>query len=194
MARLIVLNGVPRSGKSSIAAEVLRLGGGPWVNLGVDSLRGQLPERLQPGIGLRPNAGRQDLEPYVRTLFLGLYASAIGWLDAGVSVCMDVGHHDAFRRPLGTLPACARLVGDRNALLVGVRCGLDEIGARREATAMAVAEERLWDWESAIHSPGVYDLEVFTDRCTPEEAARAILSFQGAPEAFLRLARMDDVT
>ena len=52
--QIVVLNGAPRSGKSSIAAAVQDAFDGVWVNLGVDVARAMTPPRFQPGIGLRP--------------------------------------------------------------------------------------------------------------------------------------------
>jgi chloramphenicol 3-O-phosphotransferase len=50
-APVVVLNGPPRSGKSSIAAAL----GDPWVGVGVDLFgRSVVPRRFRPGIGLRP--------------------------------------------------------------------------------------------------------------------------------------------
>jgi Chloramphenicol phosphotransferase-like protein len=51
---IVVLNGVPRSGKSSIAAVLEETFPGVWVNLGVDRYKPMVPDRYQPGIGLRP--------------------------------------------------------------------------------------------------------------------------------------------
>src|SRR5579871_1151105 len=52
--RIVILNGAPRSGKSSIAAAIQHTFGGCWMNLGVDRSREMTPARFQPGIGLRP--------------------------------------------------------------------------------------------------------------------------------------------
>lgn len=59
----MVLNGAPRSGKSSIATAIRDGFDGPWMNLGVDVFaRSMTPERFRPGIGLRPDGERPDLE------------------------------------------------------------------------------------------------------------------------------------
>ena len=60
--RIVVLNGAPRSGKSSIAAAIQGRVPGDWVNLGVDAFNRTMPEHLRPGIGLRPGGERPDLE------------------------------------------------------------------------------------------------------------------------------------
>jgi chloramphenicol 3-O phosphotransferase len=55
LGQIIILNGVPRSGKSSIVAVIQETFDGPWMNLGVDTFKEQItPKRYSPGIGLRP--------------------------------------------------------------------------------------------------------------------------------------------
>ncbi len=53
--QVLILNGAPRAGKSSIVEVVQDAFDGIWMNLGVDVFaRGVTPKRYQPGIGLRP--------------------------------------------------------------------------------------------------------------------------------------------
>lgn len=61
--QIVILNGTPRSGKSSIAAAIQNTFEGVWMNLGVDWFKQMTPNRYQPGIGLRPGGERPDLEP-----------------------------------------------------------------------------------------------------------------------------------
>jgi chloramphenicol 3-O phosphotransferase len=61
--QIVILNGTPRSGKSSIAAVIQNTFEGVWMNLGMDRLMQMTPDRYQPGIGLRPGGERPDLEP-----------------------------------------------------------------------------------------------------------------------------------
>lgn len=70
MGKIILLNGAPRSGKSSIAAVIQNTFPGIWINLGVDNYMKTIPQSLQPGIGLRPGGERPDMEP--------AYTSCIG--------------------------------------------------------------------------------------------------------------------
>ena len=64
--QIIVLNGTPRAGKSSIAHAIQDGFDGVWMNLGLDKFKKATPERFQPGIGLRPAGERPDLEPLVK--------------------------------------------------------------------------------------------------------------------------------
>src|SRR5438128_7136265 len=67
--QIVILNGTPRSGKSSIATVIQNTFEGVWMNLGVDRFKPMAPERYQPGIGLRPGGERPDLEPLIVVLY-----------------------------------------------------------------------------------------------------------------------------
>src|SRR5436190_16381701 len=108
--QIVILNGTPRSGKSSIATVIQNTFEGVWMNLGVDRFKQMTPERYQPGIGLRPGGERPDLEPVVVVLYRAMYEAIAALSRAGVNVVVDVGHHDGYSAPLGILPDCARLL------------------------------------------------------------------------------------
>ena len=110
--RIVVLNGTPRSGKSSIASALGESSDSLWLNLGVDAFAAVTPRRLRPGIGLRPGGERPDLEDAVVALFGALYAAVVAWSPAGLDVVVDVGHHDDYSTPLGILPTVARDLQD----------------------------------------------------------------------------------
>jgi chloramphenicol 3-O phosphotransferase len=196
--QIVVLNGTPRAGKSSIVAAIQRTFDGVWMNLGVDRFKAMTPERYQPGIGLRPGGERPDLEPLIARLYRAMYDSIAAHSRLGVNVVTDVGHHDVYSVPRGILPACARRLGGLPVLFVGVRCPLDVVMARRRATRGAEpadgsvpAPVRLW--QQAVHEPGIYDLEVDTSLLTPEQSADAIrarLAHGPPPSAFHRLAAL----
>jgi hypothetical protein len=52
--KVVVLNGVARSGKTSIAEVIQRTLDGIWMNLGMDLQIRSTPAPYQPGVGLRP--------------------------------------------------------------------------------------------------------------------------------------------
>ena len=82
----------------------------------------------------------------------------------------DLGHHDGYSPPLGILPACARRIVGLDVLFVGVHCPIEVIMARRNAdpqgfyVAGAGVPEPVRRWQDAVHVPGIYDLEVDTQR------------------------------
>lgn len=196
--QIVILNGVPRSGKSSIAAVIQETFDGVWMNLGVDRFMQMTPPRLLPGIGLRPGGERPDLEPLIVTLYLAMYESIAAHSRLGLNVVVDVGHHDAYAVPRGILPQCARRLSGLPVLFVGVRCPLDVIMARRRATwgsggADASAPPPIHLWQRAVHTPGIYDLEVDTSVLSADACAAAIrdrLQHGPTPAAFEQLAAM----
>tara|TARA_R110002124_G_scaffold109676_2_gene262747 strand:+ start:14070 stop:14708 length:639 start_codon:yes stop_codon:yes gene_type:complete len=198
---IVILNGPPRAGKSSIAAAMQAELPGPWINLGVDGQNRALPKTLLPGIGLRPGGERPDLEPMVKTLYLALYDSVAACARRGLNVVVDVGHHDHYSRPLGILPACARLLSGLDVLFVGVHCPLDVIMARRNAQpdSLYVKGEGVpapvQRWQDAVHLPGIYDLELDTGALSPSDCVARInqaLAAARQPTAFARLAMQGD--
>ncbi|CAN7302947.1 chloramphenicol phosphotransferase [Devosia sp. LjRoot16] len=196
--RIVILNGTPRAGKSSIARVLMAQLPGRWVNLGVDRMNAALPKDMLPGIGLRPGGERPDLEPTVVRLYAELYDEIAERAGAGEDLVVDVGHHDSYSRPLGILPASARRLSGLPVLFVGVRCPIETIMARRNAdpqggfyVAGDGVPEPVRRWQEAVHQPGIYDLEVDSSVMTPEQCVAAIavvLAAPARPSAFERLA------
>lgn len=198
--RIVILNGVPRSGKSSIVAALQQTG--PWINLGVDVYAKAMPSQLLPGIGLRPGGERPDLEPMLPTLFAALYDSIAAHARLGLDVVADFGHHDAYSTPLGMLPDCARRLAGLPVLFVGVRCPIEVVMARRNADPGGFyaksddgsVPEPVQRWQDAVHHPGIYDLEVDSAQLSPEQCAAAILTLLDrgitGPTAFEQLAQL----
>jgi chloramphenicol 3-O phosphotransferase len=197
-AQVIILNGAPRSGKSSIAAAIQESFQGVWMNLGVDHFMAMAPPRYRPGIGLRPGGERPDLEPLVAVLYAAMYESIAAHSRLGLNVVVDVGHHDAYAAPWGILPDCARRLRGLPVLFVGVRCPLAVILERRQRTgylsggaADGEAPAPVQRWQEDVHQPGIYDLEVDTSLLTPAACAERIrqrLRAGAPPSAFQRLA------
>lgn len=201
--QILILNGAPRSGKSSIAAVVQETFDGPWMNLGVDTfVRHVTPGRYRPGIGLRPGEDRPELEALIPALYAGVYESIAAHSRLGLHVVADIGHHDMKHR--GILEDCARRLLGLPVLFVGVRCPIEEVMARRNASQPGREGEYLRGsvvepvpapvalWQSEVHQPGIYDLEVDTSLLSPTECAVAIgrrLDEGPPPSAFQRLAR-----
>ena len=193
--QIVVLNGAPRSGKSSIAASIQERFDGLWMTLGVDVARAMTPPRYQPGIGLRPGEGAHQATRVVPVLFAALYDSVAAHSRLGLNVVVDVGHHD-----VGILSDCARRLAGLPVLFVGVRCSTEIIMERRNASeagryVTASAGEPIplpvLRWQQEVHAHGVYDLAVDTSLASPEQCADAIqrLLITGpAPSAFEQLA------
>lgn len=196
LGQIIVLNGAPRSGKSSIAKVILETFAGVWVNLGVDSFKHLTSQRYSPGIGLRPGGELSEtIEPIVPMLYAAMYESIAVHSRMGINVVVDVGHHDAYSKPLGILYDSARRLSGLPVLFVGVRCPVDIVVVRRQETrdpdrGLDVHIER---WQREVHIPGIYDIEVDTSQFSPQESAgniRQYLDEGNRPSAFIQLANM----
>ena len=196
--QIIILNGAPRSGKSSIAAAIQETFDSVWMNLGVDGFMAMTPARYLPGIGLRPGGERPDLEPLVSTLYSALYESIAAHSRLGLNIVVDVGHHDGYATPRGILTDCAQRLSGLPVLFVGVRCPIEVIMERRRATGWnqddpvdAPIPSPVLLWQQEVYIPGIYDLEVDTSALTPAECAEIIsrrLETGPAPTAFGQLA------
>lgn len=203
--RIIVLNGAPRSGKSSLVEVIQADFPGAWMNLGVDVHAMQVtPPRFRPGIGLRPGPDRPEVAALVPTFYAALYDSIAAHSRLGLNVVADVGHHTATLAGRIILADCAcRLVG-LPVLFVGVRCSIETIMRRRAAgqpgrdgayltgSPEAPIPEPVQRWQDNVHHPNLYDLEVDTDILTPQVCAERIHAWleavRTAPSGFERLA------
>jgi len=199
--QIVILNGAPRSGKSSIVAVIQDTYDGVWMNLGVDQFMQMTPERYLPGIGLRPGGESPDLEQFVVIMYRAMYESIAAHSRLGLNVVVDVGHHGAYSESRGILPDCARRLTGLPVLFVGVQCPIEIIMERRRTTGWSAGKHpygasapppvRLWQKEA--HLPGIYDLECDTSLLSPEECATMIrqhLETGQVPSAIQQLAAM----
>jgi chloramphenicol 3-O phosphotransferase len=150
--QIVILNGAPRSGKTSIAHALQECGAGVWVNLGVDASTNSLPARLRPGIGLRPGGERPDLEGQVVPLYAARRLEGSSVLVVGV------------RCPIA-------VIWERRRESWG-----QKLENADDQTVAAV--ER---WQSAVHEAFDYDLEVDTTSWSPARCADAIVARLAGP-------------
>jgi chloramphenicol 3-O phosphotransferase len=201
--RVVVLNGAPRSGKSSIVAALQDRSDATWLNLGVDVFSPHVtPPRLRPGMGLRPGGGeRPDIEAVLPSLFGAFYDSVAAHSRHGFDVVVDVGHHDAYASPLGLLADAARRLEGLPAWLVGVYCPVEVIVERRERStpgdhdtardARGQVAAPVLRWQEEVHRPGIYDLTVDTSDDDPRRCADRIVRHlaEGPPPSVLHRLR-----
>ncbi len=181
--RIILLNGAPHSGKSSIARAIQVVSDVPTVRVGVDLAMAATPPGLLPGIGLRPGGERPDLEPFVEASYRALFDSMAAHARHGIDVAADVGLHDDYVRPLGLWPMAARRLSGLTVYLVGISCPVEIVLDRRadhpDRYEIATGDEvpaAVLRWDEAVHDPGWYDLEVDTGTASSERCAERILA------------------
>jgi chloramphenicol 3-O phosphotransferase len=200
---VVILNGAPRSGKSTVAEAIQASFDGIWMHMGVDVFAGQVtPPRLRPGMGLRPGGELPHVEAYIPALYGAFYDSVAAHSRHGLNVVVDIGHHNAYSRPVGTLHDAAMRLNGLPALLVGVRCPVDVIMQRRarvhpgrEGYYVTGTENEplpapVLRWQVEVHRPGLYDMEIDTSVMTPPQCAAAIKDRLAgpAPTALAQLA------
>ncbi len=213
LGQVIILNGAPRSGKSSIATAIQEASDELWMNLGADRYIRITPEQYRPGVGLRPAgidkmevkpfAQRDKIETLVPLMYAAMYDSIAAHSRLGLNVVTDVGHHDDYARPQEILFDCARRMEGLPVLFVGVRCPVEIVWERRRSTWLK--EQEIPDgtpppysvhrWNSEVHRPGIYDLEVDTAKMGPAACGQEILrhlKHGPQPTAFKRLAAMSE--
>lgn len=191
----MILNGAPRSGKSSIAAAIQETFVGTWINLGVDVARAMTPPEVQPGVGLRPGEQDHPAAVVLPVLYAALWESVAAHARLALNVVVDVGLYDT-----AIAKDAARRLGRVPVMFVGVLCDVEVIMERRrhaESGRYVVGSpservpEPVLRWQTEVHEHWAYDLEVDTSVASPQECASAIRSRldHGPPgEAFARLA------
>jgi chloramphenicol 3-O phosphotransferase len=176
--QIVILNGTPRSGKSSIAAAIQETFPGTWINLGVDAARTITPPRAQPGIGLRPGESDHPAAAILPVLYAGLWESVAAHARLGLNVVVDVGLYDA-----AIAADAARRLDRLPVLFVGVRCDVEVIMERRRqagassyvvASASDPVPEPVLRWQREVHAHWTYDLEVDTSAADPQACASSI--------------------
>lgn len=188
--RIVILNGAPRSGKSSLAKAIQAHVPGRWINWGVDAFNATLPEALMPGIGLRPGGERPDLEPAVETLYGACFAHMARLARCGFDVVADLGMHTDYARPLDPMLVLARELDGLPFVLVGVDCDLDTIMARRNAdpqggfyAAGPDIPAPVRRWQDAVHRGKTYDMRLDMGILAPEAGAARVAALLAGAEA-----------
>jgi chloramphenicol 3-O phosphotransferase len=179
--QIVILNGEPRCGKTSIAQAMQEGAAEPWLNLGVDAAAGWLPDRLRPGVGLRPGGERPGLEDAVVVLYRALFDAIAAHARLGLNVAVDAGLHESYSRPLPIVGDCARRLARLPVLFVGVRCAADVVWRRRAETwdqhresANRSLLNAVARWPEAVHA-FAYDFEVDTTAASPADCAERVL-------------------
>ena len=181
--RVVILNGVSRAGKSTLARAIQESVPGVWMHLGVDAHKACTPSNRQPGVGLRPgrNQVKPEVEECVPVLYAALHESVAVHARFGLDVVVDANFHDSYTRRYGILEDCARRLAGLDTLFVGVRCPVEVIWERRARTwgqVLGVVAQDVVDAvelaEHATHAHRGYDLEVDTSVISPETGAAII--------------------
>jgi chloramphenicol 3-O phosphotransferase len=173
--RIILLNGLPGSGKTTVARSLQAHFDKPWLRLGSDALRAAVPDGWTVA---SPGAGQ---------VLAGLRRAVRALADDGNDVIVD----DVILQRAWLLDWAAVLTGV-DAWLVGVRCPAAVARERMrlrgdQAGGEGVPVDRL----PAVHAHSDYDVEVDTSLAPPDHCARRIADHVAAhrPRVMRRLGR-----
>ena len=173
---LLLVGGLPGSGKSSVAAELVDRDDRDWVLLSSDEIRKELAgipalSSARAGYG----EGIYD-EPHTEATYAELLRRAATALDRGVCVVIDASWADRAHRERAT-----RLAADHGAALTEVRCDapvavcLARLAERRAAPHVSDAHPEVLRRLAELASPWPGALSVDTGGA-PSVAVAAVLS------------------
>lgn len=167
--KIIFLNGVSSSGKSSVAKELQKRLTEDFLHLQLDAFIAMLPRT-------------DDLDMFYRMVG-GMHRAIAGMTEERNNLIVDHVVIDKI-----WLDQCLELLGDRHVLFVGLSCPLEELesrerklDSRRQGFARAQIEN--------IHKGKVYDLELDTHALSVEQCVEQVLEFYATrrPAAFDRM-------
>ena len=194
---MILLNGAPSAGKTTVARTVQSVMDEPWLVAGVDSFRAMMPARwIEDGPRAHEGfawtkVGRQGEEPVLRVVAgpvgervtAAMHRAVRAMADAGTNVIVD----DVIVEP-DWLRDWATVLDGVDAWLVGVRCPAAVLRQRERLRPARPAGEAVGQL-ATVHAHNDYDLEIDTSLATPERCAGRIADHiaRHRPRALARL-------
>ncbi|KOG16605.1 chloramphenicol phosphotransferase CPT family protein [Streptomyces viridochromogenes] len=172
---VIFLNGTSSSGKSSIAAELLRILDEPYFHLPVDAFHAMRSRTPVPP---------DQIATVLHRTWRGFHRAVAGMAAAGNNVVVDHVLSADWR-----LRDCLSLLVPQDVVLVKVHCSPEELERRERARGdrpPGLAAGQL----ERVHAHAVYDMECDTSDTTPRECAGRIKDFlrdRPSPTAFEQL-------
>jgi chloramphenicol 3-O phosphotransferase len=175
--RLLLLNGVSSSGKSSIAKALQGMIEEPCIHLCIDDYLGAFQNDLWDK--------REIVQPAWPSIIAGFHAAAAAIARAGNLVIVD----DVLEDEPPWVENLLELFADLEVIFIGVHCPLEELERREsERGDRKVGMARL-QFEQ-VHTRAIYDIEVDTSVQSPEECAAIIADYVNSgqrPTAFEQL-------
>ncbi|WP_280457185.1 phosphotransferase-like protein [Nocardia carnea] len=157
--RIVLLNGVSSSGKTTIARRLLRDLERPFFHMGVDMFG-----------AMRSESRTHELDPsglaaVLRNTRAGFHRAVAGMARAGNDVIMDHVLSEPWR-----LSDCLAVMTGIDVVFVGVHCPPTELRRRerhRADRSIGTATGQL----NSVHAHGIYDLEVDNSAASIEECS-----------------------
>ena len=166
---IILINGSPSSGKSSLAKALKNTLEAPFLHMSLDDIARMLPEHIS----------RDWEQPeHHQTIF----KAVSGWHQS-IAVMASIGNNLIVDHVMMDglegyyLAECAYLFAHSDVLFVGLSCGFEELERRelqRQDREKTFSKDDLSSMQERAHAHGVYDLEIDTTAQSPVEMAEQI--------------------
>jgi chloramphenicol 3-O phosphotransferase len=165
-SKIILLNGVSSSGKTTLAKALQETLETPYLHVGIDAFLDMMPQRFDEG-------GSFAYVALLGPVFSGMYGSIVALAEAGNDLIVDHVMIEG-EEPANWTAECLERIAPLDVLKVGVHCSLEELKRReaeREDRNMGLAE---WQF-TRIHKTISYDVEVDTTLGRVDECVFRIL-------------------
>lgn len=162
--KIIFLNGASSSGKSTIANELQKQLGAPYLRIGIDDALQMLPERF------RDFDNSDNHKPLFQAIS-GVNHCVATLASVGNNIIVDHVILDGFKGYY--LAECAFLLAHYPVLFVGLVCKLNELEKRERERGDRKAGLARSQYKR-VHAHGIYDLTIDTSALTVQGCAEKI--------------------
>lgn len=173
---VVLLNGAGSSGKTSIARALQRMTAKPFLHVPMDAFLEMLPEPLQDHPDGISYAIRADDEGPVVEIAIGRHGQRLlAGMRLAISALAGAGNNlivDDVMLNAG-MTQYERLLNGVRLCRVGVHAGLALLARRERDRGDRLIGLARWQ-HSRVHARNLYDFDVWTDRWSPDDCARAI--------------------
>jgi len=185
--RIVFLNGVPRSGKSTLAQLFIESAAVNdavnWLHFGVDEWLENYSDLPRPGIGLRPGGERPDLEVELSRSFEAFFRKILD-LAQSAPVLVDSSIHRQYSNPLNPWEIACEVFGANPFTRIHLQCPVEEIRRRYEQSGRQVAPngpgvlgDPLERWRDAILASCEYQFTLDSGSTPPNELCTCLAKF-----------------
>ncbi len=175
---IILINGTSSSGKTSLVRALQARLEQPYLDFGIDRFIFALPKRYldrplwDDVLGLADRAGATG-----EVLVSGMHHAIAAAARAGLNTIADHVLVEAT-----WVEEAARLFWELPAYLVGIQCALEVLEERERSRKDRTLGQARTQF-AVIHKYTIYDVEVDTAKCGPDECAAQVLARLAAPPA-----------
>lgn len=183
---IIILNGSPSAGKTSIIKEMQKLYPKPLLDLGIDNIWKIIPEHYKE-FGEKSAEGysfiqtTDDTDHPIVEVKRGQLAQQIDHTMAQVIKCIADCDHDVIAdmvlREKTTLNHYIKALANHTVYFIRVTCDLDELERREQSRGNRIIGLAREHRGFVDHYKAFYDLIIDSTYCSPAECAQKILDF-----------------